>query len=169
MGNYMQTYFLSYICCWIISQITWCAHSNLHNPPNVFINLKKVGWKVIKVPWSWRTHTATSSETAINIAAETTWPTFLSADLSPRALMSMRAFLLPLICSVRSSGAKPPYPLAIETSCRPGEVLLSKDGADVQPCGSRLHFSLSQWGSFTQILFTMSVAQDNRIWPSALK
>lgn len=41
MGNYMQTYFLSYICWWIVYQITWCTHRDLHNPTNVFINLKK--------------------------------------------------------------------------------------------------------------------------------
>lgn len=55
MDNYMQTYFLSYICWWIIYQISSCTHFNLHNPPNVLINLKKVAGNVIKVAWAWRT------------------------------------------------------------------------------------------------------------------
>jgi len=163
--------FLSYICWWIIYQIMWNTHCNLCNPPNVLIKViwKKVGWKVIKVPWARRKHPSTSSEAV----STTVQPSLLPAGLSLTSLMSMRAFLLLLIGSLWSSVGQSPLSFGHRKELQNwrgfSEWGLGWQGADVGPCSRGLHFSLSQWGSFTQILITLSVAQDNRILPSALK
>lgn len=137
------------------------------------MNLKKVGWNVIKAQWAGRIHTTTSSETAIKTTAQTTRPNFLPASLQPRPLTSMRAFLWPLTGSVRSSMGQTLLSRGYRNqlqNCRGfAEQGWGGQQTDVGPHGSGIRFSLSPWGSFRQILLSLSIAQYNRIWPSTLK